>query len=78
MTETDVKVESATVAVEKNEKMTEPNLKPKSPKGMSQQCICNPLQNYVAAALQPCFKIINLTLLPRTESNCCLYLFQGL
>lgn len=39
MTETDVKVESATVAVDKNEKMTEPNLKPKSPKGMSQQCI---------------------------------------
>ena len=38
----------------------------------------HPLQNDVAAALQSCFKIINLTLLPRTVSNCCLYLLQGL
>ena len=36
------------------------------------------LQNDMAAALQSCFKIINLTLLPRTVSNCCLYLLQGL
>ena len=36
------------------------------------------LQNYVAAALPLCFKIIDLTLQPRTVSNFCLYLFQGL
>ena len=36
------------------------------------------LQNYVAAALLLCFKIIDLTLQPRTVSNFCLYLFQGL
>ena len=37
------------------------------------------LQNYVAAAALPlCFKIIDLTLQPRTVSNFCLYLFQGL
>ena len=42
------------------------------------QVTAGPLQSYVAAALPPCFKIINLTLLPRTVSNFCLYLFQGL
>ena len=36
------------------------------------------MQIYVAAALPLCFKIINLTLVPRTVSNCCLHLFQGL
>ena len=42
------------------------------------QVTAGPVQNYVAAALPPCFKIVNLTLLLWTVSNFCLYLFQGL